>query len=475
MDRGAERLMRAISMGIKKWRVRPHLDVSENGIPQEVSYKRKANGDLVVRVGLASMGNGGSEDTDGADRGSLQEDAPSDGFTVRALRARSSEEPMLTPREFLSNASPYCGQGNGSTRSWLQAAMVGLGVSIYSGYVISAETMDNIDQFLTEIVAATGTELSVVNMVSKRMDGMKNQTGKQSGEAMFLLGDRGIFYVNAFGPHAFSCAFDLFHEDLTDAERKVVEDFREREEKKKVVELVQRIFMLVDYGNGDFNFHSNKIPLSTFKKDNYVTENVEWMQKLKEGLFSPTATGRLSILQGPAGTGKTRYLRALMQELGENVAPIVLPVSLAGELSQPRMLGQITANDEFEGKNLLLIIEDGDGLLEKRDRASSVISDFLNIVDGLVGEIVNLHVIVTTNLQKKDFDPAITRPGRLHSILYFEALPYEQAAKVYKRETGDDLAKDKDEYTLAEIYALALNHGNGVREKKASVGAGQYL
>ena len=475
MDRGAERLMRAISMGIKKWRVRPHLDVSENGIPQEVSYKRKANGDLVVRVGLASMGNGGSEDTDGADRGSLQEDAPSEGFTVRALRARSSEEPMLTPREFLSKASPYCGQGNGSTRSWLQAAMVGLGVSIYSGYVISAETMDNIDQFLTEIVAATGTELSVVNMVSKRMDGMKNQTGKQSGEAMFLLGDRGIFYVNAFGPHAFSCAFDLFHADLTDAERKTVEDFHEREEKKKVVELVQRIFMLVDYGNGDFNFHSNKIPLSTFKKDNYVTENVEWMQKLKEGLFSPTATGRLSILQGPAGTGKTRYLRALMQELGENVAPIVLPVSLAGELSQPRMLGQITANDEFEGKNLLLIIEDGDGLLEKRDRASSVISDFLNIVDGLVGEIVNLHVIVTTNLQKKDFDPAITRPGRLHSILYFEALPYEQAAKVYKRETGDDLAKDKDEYTLAEIYALALNHGNGVREKKASVGAGQYL
>ena len=474
LDRGAERLMGVIDMGIKKWSVRPHLEVSENGIPQEVSYKRKSNGDLEVRVGLTSMGNAGSEDVDGANKGSLQEDGASEGFTVRALRARTSEEPMLTPREFLSKASPYCGQGNGSTRSWLQAAMVGLGVSIYSGYVISAETMGNIDQFLTEIIAATGAELSVVNISSKRMAEMKNQTGKQSNEAMYLLGDRGIFYVNVFGPHAFSCAFDLFHEDLTDTERKVVEDFREREGKKKVSEPIQRIFMLVDYGNGDFNFHSNKIPLSTFKKDNYVKENVEWMQKLKEGLFSPTATGRLSILQGPAGTGKTRYLRALMQELGEGVAPIVLPVSLAGELSQPRMLGQITANDEFEGQNLLLIIEDGDGLLEKRDRASSVISDFLNIVDGLVGEIVNLHVVVTTNLQKKDFDPAITRPGRLHSILYFEALPYEQAAKVYKRETGDDLAKDKEEYTLAEIYALALNHGNGVREKKASV-SGQYL
>ena len=453
--------------------------MDENGIPRDVQTKRKPNGDMVVRIGGAFVDKSGGQDPDGNDRGDLQEDLSSPSFTVRALRARSSEEPMLTPREFLTKAHPYCGQGNGSIRSWLQAAMIGNGLSIYSGYVISAETIDNIEQFLTEMAAASGQELSVVNMVSKRMDIMKTLNGtaggKQSGEATYILGDRGLFFVNSFGPHAFSCAFDLFHADLTDEEKKVVENFRDREEKKKGIELVQRIFMLVDYGNGDFNFHSNKIPLSTFKTDNYVEANVEWMAKLKEGLFSPTATGRLTILQGPAGTGKTRFLRALMQELGENCAPIVLPVSLAGELSQPRMLGQITANGEFEGKNLLLIIEDGDGLLEKRDRASSVISDFLNIVDGLVGEIVNLHVVVTTNLQKKDFDPAITRPGRLHSILYFEALPYEQAAKVYKRETGEDLAKDKEEYTLAEVYALALNHGNGVREKKASVGAGQYL
>lgn len=449
--------------------------VDENGIPRDVQVKRKANGNMVVRIGGAYVGDDKNTGPDGAATGDLQENDPGTGLAVRALRAREGSEPMLTPREFLGQAHPYCGQGNGSTRSWLQAAMVGLGISTYSGYVISADNMDNISQFLAELCAATGQELSVLNMVSTKMDLVKNGSSKQSGEAVYILGDRGFFYVNGFGPHAFSCAFDLFHFDLTDAEKKTVDDFREREEKKKVVEEIQRIFMLVDYGAGDFNFHSNKIPLSTFKTENYVEANVEWMQKLKEGLFSPTATGRLTILQGPAGTGKTRYLRALMQELGENCAPIVLPVSLAGELSQPRMLGQITANDEFEGKNLLLIIEDGDGLLEKRERASSVISDFLNIVDGLVGEIINLHVIVTTNLQKKDFDPAITRPGRLHSILYFEALPYEQAAKVYRRETGEDLAKDKDEYTLAEIYALALNHGNGVREKKAAVGAGQYL
>lgn len=454
----------------QKWN--DHWYTDENGIPRDVQVKRKPNGNMVVRIGGAYVGDPENSGPDGAASGDLQENDPGTSFTVRALRAREGAEPMLTPAEFLTQAHPYVGQGNGSTRSWLQAALVGLGVTIYSGYVISAENLDNIDAFLREF---TGDNLTVVNMVSKKMDLVRVGGGKQSGEAMYLLGDRGIAYVGSFGPHAFSCTFDLFHTDLTEAEQLAVTNFREREEKKKVIEEVQRIFMLVDYGNGDFNFHSNKIPRSTFKVENYVEENVNWMSKLKEGLFSPTATGRLTILQGPAGTGKTRFLRALMQELGDSCAPIVLPVSLAGELSQPRMLGQITANDDFEGKNLLLIIEDGDGLLEKRDRASSVISDFLNIVDGLVGEIVNLHVVVTTNLQKKDFDPAIVRPGRLHSILYFEALPYEQAAKVYKRETNEELVKDKDEYTLAEIYGLVLNHVNGVRTKVVTPAAGQYL
>jgi len=467
-DRGLERLKRAV---LKTTSWNDHWYVDENGIPRDVQVKRKANGNVVVRIGGAFVGEAAGDNIDGDNRESILSDESSTSFTMRALRARTSEKPLLTPSEMLLKAHSYVGQGNGSTRSWLQAATIGLGITTYFGYVISQDNLDNVETLIKDI---SGGNTTVVNMVSKKMDGILPKGSKQSGEAVYILNERCLAYVNSFGPTAFSCAFEFFWDDITETEIAAFKRFQDREELKKVTEEVQRIFMLVDYGNGDFNFHSNKIPLSTFKVENYSDENVQWMPKLKEGLFSPTSTGRLTILQGPAGTGKTRFLRALMQEMGPAVASVVLPISMAGELSQPRMLGQITANDDFEGKNLLLIIEDGDGLLEKRDRASSVISDFLNIVDGLVGEIVNLHVVVTTNLQKKDFDPAITRPGRLHSILYFDAMSYEQAAKVYKRETGADLNKDKEEYTLAEIYALANNHANGVREKKVT-GAGQYL
>jgi hypothetical protein len=455
----------------------------DNGIPRDVQTRRLANGDVAVRIGDAYVGQGSSDNADGDDSGGLLSDEPGKSFTVRALRARPSEEPLLTPQEFLLKAHAYAGQGNGSVRGWLQAAVIGLGITTYVGYVISTDDTSNIEQLIMDLNDNQPVEL--VTMVSKQMDGLqppvpggagllKKSAGKQSGEGTYIIKNRAIVYVGSFGPTSFSCAFDWFHTDITEAERACFLRFHEREEAKKVQEDVQRIYMLVDYGNGDYNFHSNKIALSEFKKDNYSSENVNWMPRLKEGLFVPTSPGRLTILQGPPGTGKTRFLRALMQEMGEAAVPVVLPVSLAGELSHPRMLGQITSNDEFEGKNLLLIIEDGDALLEKRDHASSVISDFLNIVDGLVGEIVNLHVIVTTNLQKKDFDPAITRPGRLHSILYFESLPAAQAATIYKRETGEDLTTDKDKYTLAEVYALSINHVNGVREKK-SIESGQYL
>lgn len=388
----------------------------------------------------------------------------------------------MDPIEALSLMHKYRGCGSGSPQSVLKHIYLGEGITTYSGFVPCAENMDNIKQLINDlsggdikVLGSTARAIKALNPEHEFVHNINNNGTYAIAEGTYILKNRSIVFVNQSGPKSWSAVFDFFHTDLTEQEAQFFAEYRDRENAKKVVENVQRIFMLVDYGNGDFNFHDNKIPLSEFKIDNYSKENSDWMPKLKDRLFNPTTTGRLTILQGPAGTGKTRFLRALFQELGSDVCPIVLPVSLAGELSQPRMLGQITANEDFENKKLLLVIEDGDQLLEKRERSSSVISDFLNIVDGLVGEIVNLHVIVTTNLQKKDFDPAITRPGRLHSILYFDSLNKEQAATVYKRETGEEMADEgKESYTLAEVYALTLHHKNGVREKKIS-GAGQYL
>lgn len=381
-------------------------------------------------------------------------------------------------KHYLTLLKDYRGIGQGSFKSVLDQILIAERVPTWSGIVWCQDDMKNIQQLLKDLAGETLeplalSTLKIVTRFNEEEKGFYEFDGDIS-EGLYLLGNRAYCWTTRSSPVTWNANFIFVGHDLTETEVKAFNEYRVREDAKLDPTVFQHIWLLVDYGGGDLDFHSNKVPLSEFKTENYVQANVDWMPKLKEQLFNPKNTGRLTICQGPPGTGKTRFLRALMQNLGEEVCPVILPVSLSHELSSPRMLGVITSNGDFKNKKVLLIIEDGDQLLEKRERASSVISDFLNVIDGLIGEVVNLHVVVSTNLQKKDFDPAIIRPGRLHSILYFEALPFEQAAKVFKRETNEDLVKDQETYTLAEIYAKVNDHNNGVRKKEVKA-AGQYL
>jgi hypothetical protein len=377
---------------------------------------------------------------------------------------------------YLKLASTYRGAGQGSHKTVIEQILLGENVSTWNGIVWCKDNLKNLQMLLKDLAGDALYPMALysphINTVEPTLDLYEYQP--HNFEGFYLVGDRAFCWIERRSPDSWLGSFIFVGGDLTDEEKKHFADFRVREDAKRDKTIYQNIWLLVDYGGGDLDFHDNKVHLSEFKKENYTDENVNWLPRLKEALFNPKNTGRLTICQGPPGTGKTRYLRALMQELGESVCPVVLPVALSHELSSPRMLGVITSNSDFSKKKILLIIEDGDQLLEKRERSSSVISDFLNVIDGLIGEVVDLHVVVTTNLQKKDFDPAITRPGRLHSILYFDTLDKAQASKVYKRETGEELTGDVEKYTLAEIYAKVNDHHNGVREKK-KLAAGAYL
>lgn len=432
---------------------------------------------MAVRMGNSQVATIPNNNPDRGGEGFLQEDSASAGSSLRALRAPNDSKPDLTPEDLLALISEYRGCGRGDPRSVLQHIFLGEGIKTFYGGILCRESIENIRQLLADLAEG---DLKCYNQASRRIKGVPDDADLLSAtedfaEGTYVIRDRAFAFVSQVGPKTWACSFDFIGSELTDDEVKAFDEYKIREDAKKDPTKYQHIWMLMDYGNNNLNFHDKKVPLSEFKPDNYSETNREWLLRLREALFKPTASGRLTVLQGAPGTGKTRYLRALMQELGDVVCPVVLPVNLASDLSNPRMLGVLTSNEDFDEKKVLLIIEDGDQLIEKREHASSVISDFLNIVDGLIGEVIDLHIVVSTNLQKKDFDPAITRAGRLHSILYFEALEYSQAAIVYKRETNEDLVKTQETYTLAELYALAQDHNTGLRKKVAPGGAGQYL
>jgi ATP-dependent Zn protease len=106
-------------------------------------------------------------------------------------------------------------------------------------------------------------------------------------------------------------------------------------------------------------------------------------------------------------------------------------------------------------KPIIMIIEDGDICLvpRKNDNISSITS-LLNLSDGILGTIMDIKMIISTNADIEEMDQAILRPGRLCKNIHVGSLEYEQANRVYRRlmQKEDVSLEFRKRYTLAEIY-----------------------
>lgn len=218
-------------------------------------------------------------------------------------------------------------------------------------------------------------------------------------------------------------------------------------------------------------------------KDNYEEKLGEDFDYIVKELKAIEPSGRLTIIDGPPGTGKSYFIRGLIKELvGEIIvvlpskfvssldSPTLIPVLLdkkaeiIEELSYSRFPGEDEPRDEDSDKSIILIIEDADECLVPRSGDNmSAISSLLNFTDGIFGSVLNMRIIATTNAKNTEFDKAITRPGRLSKQIHIGKLHYERALHVYKRlksdATEDDLKLfkntfNKKDVTLAEVYAF---------------------
>ena len=76
------------------------------------------------------------------------------------------------------------------------------------------------------------------------------------------------------------------------------------------------------------------------------------------------------------------------------------------------------------------------------------------LADGILGHVLDLRVVVTTNAKKIEIDPALLRPGRLASRIEVARFSEEFAASVYERLKGEAAPK-LGRSTLAEVYQAA--------------------
>jgi len=201
---------------------------------------------------------------------------------------------------------------------------------------------------------------------------------------------------------------------------------------------------------------------SPIERSNYDPKVLTAYDHVVEDLNAESPCGRLVILAGEPGTGKTYLVRSLLGSVPK-AAFVLVPPHLVEELGSPDILPSLTAAKSEMSGPIVMIIEDADACLVPRETNKTgnmnAISSLLNLGDGILGSVLDLRIIATTNAAKIEMDPAISRPGRLCKYSSVGALKAEQANTILLRLTGRKTASFTQEATLAAVYHKAREMG----------------
>ena len=141
-------------------------------------------------------------------------------------------------------------------------------------------------------------------------------------------------------------------------------------------------------------------------EDNYNDDFLEIHHTILKRLQKKNDKG-LVLLHGLPGTGKTSYIRYLINSVKKKV--IFLPPNMAGAITSPDLISILIDNP-----NSVLVIEDAENIVVDREKdGHSPVAAILNVSDGLLSDCLNIQVICSFNTDISKIDSALMRKGRL--------------------------------------------------------------
>lgn len=190
-----------------------------------------------------------------------------------------------------------------------------------------------------------------------------------------------------------------------------------------------------------------KMPKQTLDIElNYGKDFMPIHDKILKNLNKQNGKG-LVLLHGSPGTGKTHYLKYLASKIRDKKVMFVAPY-MVDFITSPEMTPFLIDN-----ANSILFIEDAERVITDRNiDGNAGVSNILNLTDGILGDILNIQIVATFNMDHKKLDEALLRKGRLIAEHHFDKLSVEDANKLIKK-LGYKIKVDAP-MTLTEIYNL---------------------
>ena len=235
-------------------------------------------------------------------------------------------------------------------------------------------------------------------------------------------------------------------------------NLKEVSRKSKVIESDEARLGMISQDGGSYyvkNFNmKNHLPDFVYPDLHYGENFEEFHASLLKKIGEETKG--LILLHGNPGTGKTQYIRVLLNivaKMGKSV--LYVPPSFSAQLVEPSMIEFVSNWVIEEEKDCILLIEDAEPLLETRTSGAgrtTGISNLLNMTDGLLNDILGLTVIATFNTEISKIDDALLRPQRLLARKEFGKISEERATELAKK-LNVPLPKIDYPATLAEFYA----------------------